>query len=355
MSFFLAIDAGGTKTQCLLADETHVLARASVGTVKLMHVSEAEATARLQKMLSDLSTAAGVSLARITRTCFGLAGLSSPSVRAWAERVVGALVAGDLLLCGDEEIALDAAFGAGPGILVVAGTGSNAIGRTSTGEIVSAGGWGPVLGDEGSGMWIGLEAIRAVLAARDRGPSRCLGRESSRRQNYSSSVGDSHSLLDEIARHWRVDSLGELVAYANRRGDAHSAAPDFASLAPLVARCAEQADALASDVLYRAGNELAVLVAQVGQKMLLSAAQISKCVDSNAPDFSSTPEIEVAYTGSVLAQIAAVRKAMTACLTVLLPSARVREYAVNPLDGALWRARLSYSLPCNRAEESITV
>jgi N-acetylglucosamine kinase-like BadF-type ATPase len=352
VSYFLAIDAGGTKTQCLLADETHVLARASTGTVKLMRVGETEATARLQAMLADLSTAAGLSLTHITRTCIGLAGLSSPSVRAWAERVVGVLVAGELLLCGDEEIALDAAFGAGPGILVVAGTGSNAIGRASTGEIVSAGGWGPVLGDEGSGMWIGLEAIRAVLAARDR--------RLSRKQNSSDSIGDSHTLIDEIARHWRLNSLGELVAYANRRGDAHSAAPDFASLAPLVAHCAEQADALACDVLFRAGNELAVLVAQVAHKMVsqkkvLLAAQSSMHVDSTAPAVPSTPEIDVAFTGSVLAQIAAVRKAMTACLTVLLPSAQVRGSAVDPLDGALWRARLSYSLPCKCDGESITV
>jgi len=344
MSFFLAIDAGGTKTQCLLADETRVLARASTGTVKLMRVGEAEATTRLQALLSKISAASGVSLAHITQTCFGLAGVSNPAVHSWAERVVGALVAGELLLCGDEKIALDAAFGTGPGILVVAGTGSNAIGRTITGEIVGAGGWGPVLGDEGSGTWIGLEAIRAVLAARDRGTARTLDHESSHKHNCSDTIGDSHALLDEIARHWRLDSLEELVAYANRRGDAHYAAPDFASLTPLVARCADQADLLASEVLYRAGNELAVLVAQVARKMRTQkkkpiTAQSTVRDDSTAPDFTSTPEIEIAFTGSVLTHIPAVNKAMTACLSVLLPSARVRESAVDALDGALWRAR----------------
>ena len=155
MSYFLAIDAGGTKTQCLLADETRVLARATTGTVKLMRIGEAEATAQLKAMLAEVAATAGVSLDQVTRTCFGLAGISGPAVRAWADKSIAELVGGELLLCGDEEIALDAAFAGGPGILVVAGTGSNAIGRSVTGEIFGAGGWGPVLGDEGSGTWIG--------------------------------------------------------------------------------------------------------------------------------------------------------------------------------------------------------
>ena len=62
MSFFLAIDAGGTGTRCLLTDETRVLARATAGTVKLMRVGEPEATARLQAMLAEVAAAAGVSL-----------------------------------------------------------------------------------------------------------------------------------------------------------------------------------------------------------------------------------------------------------------------------------------------------
>jgi glucosamine kinase len=182
MPLYLAVDAGGTKTRCLLADASRVLARASTGTVKLMRVSEAEAEARLRAMLDQVASAAGVSLDHVTRTCFGLAGLSSPAVRAWATRAVSANVGGSLLLCGDEEIALDAAFAGGPGILVIAGTGSNAIGRAPGGSLFGAGGWGPVLGDEGSGYWIGLAAIRAALRVQDRAPARAPNPNRSRRR-----------------------------------------------------------------------------------------------------------------------------------------------------------------------------
>jgi N-acetylglucosamine kinase-like BadF-type ATPase len=307
MSLFLAIDAGGTKTQCLIADGERVLARASTGTVKLMRVSEQEATARLQAMLAEVAVAAGVSLGQVTRTCFGLAGVSGPAVQAWARRTVTAVVAGELILYGDEEIALDAAFAGGPGILVIAGTGSNAIGRSASGEHFGAGGWGPVLGDEGSGYWIGLESIRAALRAQER----------------TGVGGVSSCLLREIERHWELNSVAELVATANQRTFSGGASPpDFAALAPVVARCAERGDALAAGILERAGEELAELVSVVFHKM-----------------HAGPTEIGVAFTGSVLAQIATVRGAMVARLAVAVPSARVRDAAVDPLDGALWRAR----------------
>jgi N-acetylglucosamine kinase-like BadF-type ATPase len=342
MSHFLAIDAGGTKTRCLLADESHVLARATTGTVKLMRVGEEEASLRLQAMLAEAEAAAGVSLGQITRTCFGLAGISSPAVRAWTEKSVAQLVGGELLLCGDEEIALDAAFAGGPGILVVAGTGSNAIGRTDAGQTIGAGGWGPVLGDEGSGTWIGLEAIRAALRAHDR--------ERLSDPDGGQTANGPTSLLREIERHWKLESLGELVAYANQRGDSGHPAPEFASLAPVVARCAEQGDALAAKVLALAGVELAELVALVYRKMTSTTL--------GAPSMTASPgvpgersllvgvrsswvgsAIGVAFTGSVLTHISQVRAAMTARLAVSLPMVHVSQTPVDPLEGALWRAR----------------
>jgi N-acetylglucosamine kinase-like BadF-type ATPase len=311
MSLFLAIDAGGSKTQCLLADETRILARGSTGTVKLMRVAEQEATARLEMMLTQIAAKAGVSLGDVTRTCFGLAGLSSAAVCDWAMRVVEGMVGGELVLCGDEEIALEAAFAGGPGILVIAGTGSNAIGRSSIGHIFGAGGWGPVLGDEGSGYWIGLEAIRAALRAQDR-----IGLG-----------GVDTCLLRDIQRHWRLGSTGELVALANHRVDSDRLGADFAALAPVVARCAEEGDVLAAGILDRAGEELAELVTLVYRKMNESAAS------------EELNGIDVAFTGSVLAHIAPVRGAMAARLAASLPAARVSDSAADPLDGALWRAR----------------
>jgi glucosamine kinase len=279
MGLFLAIDAGGTKTRCLLADKTRILGRAVTGSVKLMRVGEAEASARLQAMLAEVSSAAGVGLSDVTQTCVGLAGLSIDAVREWAEREIGKLVSGDLLLAGDEEIALDAAFRGGPGILIIAGTGSNVLGRAADGAMYHAGGWGPALGDEGSGFWIGQEALRAGFWAKDR--------------NVAT------TLLAEIGNLWGAKSLGEIVEIANARPG-----PDLPALAPIVA--------------------LAEQVALVALRMKESG---------------SKRKVEAAYTGSVLEHISLVRSSLIAALKKSSPAVKVRDGAIDSLEGALWRAR----------------
>lgn len=299
MSLFLAIDAGGTKTRCLLADENQVLGRAATGSVKLMRVGEAEASARLQAMLEDVSLAAGASLAEVTRTCIGIAGVTIDAVREWAEREIRKSVGGELLLAGDDEIALEGAFRGCPGILIIAGTGSNVLGRAADGAMYNAGGWGPALGDEGSGFWIGQEAVRAGFWAKDRGVPT--------------------TLLTEVGKLWGAKSLGEIVEMGNARPG-----PDFPALAPLVARCAEEGDELAAAVLERGGVELAEQVALVALKMKESGGK---------------SKVEAAYTGSVLEHISLVRSAMISALKTAAPNVTVVEGAVDPMEGALWRAR----------------
>jgi glucosamine kinase len=299
MSLFLAIDAGGTKTRCLLADESQVLGRATTGSVKLMRVGEAEASARLQAMLTEVSLAAGVGLSEVSQTCIGIAGITIDAVREWAEREIRKSVSGNLLLAGDEEIAIDGAFRGGPGILIIAGTGSNVLGRAADGAMYQAGGWGPAIGDEGSGFWIGQEALRAGFWAKDRGVAT--------------------NLLTEIGDFWGAKSLGEIVEIANARPG-----PDFPALTPVVVRCAEAGDELAAAVLERAGAELAEQVALVALKMQESGRQ---------------SRIEAAYTGSVLEHILPVRSAMINALNTSSPTVTVVEGAVDSLEGALWRAR----------------
>lgn len=301
MGYFLGVDAGGTKTRCVLADETQVLGRAECGSVKLMRVGEAEATARLRGLLEQVAAATGIGLDKVTRSCVGIGGFSIPAVREWCLTQMKAMVSGEVEICGDEVIALDAAFQGGPGILVVSGTGSITVGRSADGTMYGAGGWGPVLADEGSGWWIGLEAVRSGFWAKDR--------------------GIETSLLDEIQNFWGLASLGEVIEMGNARPG-----PDFAALVPLVVRCAESGDEMARAVLERAGVDLAELVALVSVKMRETSSE-------------SESTIGVAYAGSVLEHIAMVRQAMIAALAESAPQAHVMEGAVNSLEGALWRAR----------------
>ena len=301
MGFFLAIDAGGASTECWLADERQVLAKVKGGTVKLVNVGGPEATERLGQMLSQAAHTAGVPLDSVTRTCMGLAGISSAGVRNWAEISLEEFVGGERILTGDAEIALEAAFGDSAGVLVIAGTGSQVVGRCSSGMRLNAGGWGPMLGDEGSGHWIGVEAIRSALRARDRGVP--------------------GTLLKEINSAWEVDSVSALIAKSNQRPR-----PDFASLAHVVSGCATKGDVLATSVLERAGEELAAQVGVVLAKMLAAS-----CPPADTH--------RVAFTGGVLKNSAVVLASLAAALKRLPVDAELDTAPVEAIEGALARAR----------------
>lgn len=301
MAYFVALDGGGTKTECWIADESRVLGQSSGPTVKLMNVGERAATDGLRTIVREALGSAGVTGESVACTCFGLAGSSSEEVRRWAQTTLAELVSGKIIITGDEQIALDAAFRGGAGVLVIAGTGSHVTGRCANGTTVGAGGWGPVLGDEGSGTWIGMEAIRACLRARDRGVETCL--------------------LREIQQAWGLEELGSLVAKANLRER-----PDFSSLTTVVAQCAESGDALAQGVLDHAGEELATQVSLVISKM-----RAAECAGEDAS--------RVAFAGSVLGRIPRVLRAMEEHVRAAWPEIDVDGNAVQPLEGALWRAR----------------
>jgi len=260
-------------------------------------VSQEIATARLRELLAEVSAKSGVSLRTITRTCIGIAGYSITEVREWAERVLAEMVSGEVEVCGDDEIALDAAFCGGPGILVIGGTGSAVLGRCADGTRFKAGGWGPGIGDEGSGFWIGREGLRRAFAAVD--------------------SGDAGLLLEAIRSAWGVKDVGDVVAFANQRPG-----PDMSALTPVVVKAAEDGDATAAEVLEQAGRELARQVAVVWEKMRGHGEVTGS----------------VAYTGSVVEKIATVQESMRRSILERCPGLSVVE-AVEALEGALWRAR----------------
>jgi glucosamine kinase len=301
MSFFLALDAGGTKTDYMLADETRELARVRTGSIKRMRVDAATAGQNLDSALLQLTAQTGISIASITRTCIGTAGESVPLVRDWLQAAFSARVGGGLLILGDVEIALEAAFPGHAGVLAMAGTGSNVVGRTKGGLLLTAGGWGPALADQGSGHRIGLESLRAIFLAKDQ-----------ERQTL---------LQSAVMEFWKLPSLDSLIEYANSQP-----APDFSKLTGIVVRCAELGDEIALAVLRQQGEELAYLIQLVIRRLRLH---------SKEPEW--TPPM--AFTGSILENVALVREALIAAVQREFPAVQAPDKVVDPVEGALWRAR----------------
>jgi glucosamine kinase len=304
MAYFLALDAGGTKTDFVLADETQQLGRVRTGTIKRMRTSADIAEQNLRTALDELTKQTGVNPCEITRTCIGTAGESVPLVVDWLRAAFHEHVGGELILVGDVEIALDAAFFGKRGVLVLSGTGSNTAARSSDGRIVTAGGWGPALADQGSGHGIGHEGLRNVFTALDE------ERET--------------ALLAKILEFWKLDSVFALVEYANQRPS-----PDFSKLAELVVACARQGDAVAIATLQQAGQELAVTVANVIRK-------VQRREGSSEP--AEVPRIALA--GSIMEKVEPVRRAMEEALREVFPAIEVLPGVVDPIAGAVWRARI---------------
>ncbi len=297
------MDAGATRTRCVLADNDTILGRASSGTIKIMHRSVEDSQKNLDELLGVVAAESGISLGSIACTCVGLAGISVPRVADWVRNELHARVSGNILLVSDGVIALDAAFSGGAGVIVAAGTGSNVIGRASDGRVAQVGGWGPVVADEGSGTWIGKRAVRAVFDALDR--------------------DEENLLMKKIQEAWALPSIRNLVDVVNR-----IPGPEFSELTPVVVECAQRCDADAIRILEEAGNYLGMYAA-------LAAKRVEKMESQGA----ALPE--VAFTGSILSKIAPVREAMIAWLRRELSGIRIRMEAVDPVLGALWRARLA--------------
>ena len=238
MAFFVGIDGGGTQTTCVVGDELRVLGSASAAGCNIVRLGEEEARRNLQTAIQRACAVARISPAQVTNACVGVAGISATGVRDQLRAIIGELVPGTITVVGDMDIALEAAFGGGPGVIVIAGTGSVALGRGPDGQTARVGGWGYAISDEGSGHWIGRELVRRALRAWD----------------------DAHAaMLPSFVREvWRTQTAEEVVRIANA-----TPPPDYAALFPSVLKSANEGDAAARAILEDAATELATMAREV--------------------------------------------------------------------------------------------
>jgi len=298
MKLILGIDAGGTRTRASILAGDKLLAHAENGSIKRLRVGAEAAETHLRALLNDVYAQAGVT--GVYAASVGVASASMPGTAEWITAVFHDFAVERSEVVGDEVIALDAAFHGGPGILQIAGTGSNTIGRAPDGSRECAGGWSSHLGDEGSGYWIGLHSLRRALKAHDR--------------------EQPTQILEKIGEIWGTPDLDDLV----NLGDS-TPGPDFAALAPAINKLAEAGDPVAVEVLRQAAADLVEFVLLVRAKLRRKHAIAG--------------EVPVAWTGGVLSHMTLVREAFFAGLKTAAPQMPVSREPAVPLEGALWRAK----------------
>lgn len=299
MPYYLGIDGGGTKTTCAVGDESSLLVTAMAGPSNLVRVGESQARESLQRAAQQACAAAGITLEQVERTCVGGAGAARAELAEKVRGFLSEILSTPIDVMGDMEIALEAAFDRGPGVVVIAGTGSIAYGRDPEGRTARAGGWGFAIGDEGSAHWIGRAAIIAVLKSSDRDP------------------GAAQSALAEaLCKEWNVNSLSDLARVANSLPP-----PNFAALFPPLLSAQDE---VSLSILRQAGREL---------------AEVASVVMNRLFEKGHTGPVPVATTGGVFRHAALVRDVFYNDLHVLDSRALINRRVVEPVEGALRLAR----------------
>ena len=310
MPYYLGIDGGGTKTACAVGDESRLLATAIAGPSNIVRVGESETRESLEQAVRQACAAAGITPAEVVRTCIGGSGAAHPELAAKVRQILAAILPTPIDVVGDMQIALEAAFDTGPGVIVIAGTGSIAYGRDPQGNTLRAGGWGFAIGDEGSAHWIGRAAVSAVLRAADRNA-----------EAPENSTAPDPTLAAALLKAWNVASLPDLARAANAIPP-----PNFAALFPAVAA---SRDDLAMQVLTRAGGELAQVAAIVSRR-LFPVGEIKT--------------VPVAMIGGVFGHAPLVRQVFCNELRRLDPRVEINPQVVEPVEGALRLARRAAGL-----------
>ena len=299
----IGIDGGGSKTRAMVADEHGGMIGDVVGPGSAVRPGEAEASAAvIADVVRDALASCEMTHVVPRVLCVGVAGVGRETERqALWQALMEREVAEEIVIHSDFSVALDDAFGDGPGVLLISGTGAVAFGRGPTGLTARCGGWGPVFGDEGGGAWIGRRALSVVSAASD-------GRE------------PETALTGAILTAAQVNEVSELIAWA-----AQATPGTLASLAPVVMSVADSGDLRANAIVSLAVEELSLHIRALARQLF---------VDERAA-------VPVALTGGMLRRGTTLRKRLEHRLRSAVPGAHVSAEEVVPVRGAV-RGALRY-------------
>lgn len=246
-NLYLGVDGGGTKTHVVLIDdEKTILGEGITGASNPLRVGVENAIKNIFAGIEKACDSANRSKGDIVSSQIGLAGVRREDLRYLIRnRFREILRIRKVEVTTDAEIALYAATEGREGLVIIAGTGSICMGRNSKGEMASAGGWGPLAGDEGGGAGIARKALQAIAKSSD-------GR------------GEPTILSDYAVDYFRAGRLEDLsvAIYAPQVDNAR-----IAGFAKFVSQAATEGDKVAIELLAEAGRELGIAATAVIQAL----------------------------------------------------------------------------------------
>lgn len=243
MNYYLGIDGGGTKTRLIMVDEAgNLMAECEGGPVNLNSGSYESVEAVLSDMISDVLKKCSAVPSDCLSLCVGAAGAGRHDEKAMIYNIIKKLgFSGKIIVTDDVTIAFYGGLDGAPGVMVISGTGSICFGCNYHGEIFRCGGWGHILGDEGSGYAIGVGVLASVMRAYD-------GR------------GPKTAMTSMVLEHLHISSPENMVEYVYRSG---AGKKDIASFAKFADDGCELNDPVALSIIDNAAKELHLSVATV--------------------------------------------------------------------------------------------
>jgi len=301
------VDGGASRTRLILANEKGEELASVEGAHSAMRPGSAEASGRvIADMMREALAAAAILDAVPTILYAGFAGVGREEERRDLETELNKLgVAEEVIVDNDASIAMTDAFDEGPGIIVLAGTGSIAHGRGIDGSLARCGGWGIAFGDEGSGAWIEKRALGIVAAAAD-------GRE------------PPTALTGSILTAAEVNAPEDLIPWAIA-----ASTTTIASLAPVVLATAVAGDPRANALVSLAAEELVVHVRALALRLF-------------GDERSAIP---VALSGGLLQKGSLLKKKLEQRIRSAVPGAQIRTAEIIPARGAVRSALRRIHLP----------
>ncbi|GCE19272.1 BadF/BadG/BcrA/BcrD ATPase family protein [Dictyobacter kobayashii] len=247
-SYYLGVDGGGSKTLAVLVNaQGEEVGRGLAGSSNYTGVGLESAVSNIYAAVQQARNVLDPH-SPIAKAWLGISGLDRPADHAALIPLLKDLAA-TVYLTNDGELGLSVLPDA-VGVVLIAGTGSIALGRNARGLTGRAGGWGYLLGDEGSGYALGIQALQAAVRAADgRGPSTIL--------------------LERILQFWQFQQPEELIGAVYLNTDK----AQIARLSTCVLQAERDGDALASAIVQNAITELVLVVRTVAAKLDFTVEQ----------------------------------------------------------------------------------
>jgi N-acetylglucosamine kinase-like BadF-type ATPase len=249
----IGVDGGGSRVRARLASaQGETLGTGEAGAAnphaRGIPAAQNEILLAVQSAFDDAHIPRQIAAA----ACLGIGGIDRDAERAEWSAWARSTIASNISVVNDGEIVLAAGSKENWGIALISGTGSIAWGKSRAGAMERAGGWGHLLGDEGSAYDLSRKALRAVARMAD-------GR------------GAATKLLDAILKEWSLREPSELIPRVYR---SEIRPADVAHLAPLVVRIAQEGDTIAQQLVQNAAKALARTATTVARKLRFTENEI---------------------------------------------------------------------------------